>query len=106
MKQREIVIINNEITFKNNNIVLILLTLKKYLHHNSILLFKLENSIFGRRQKSQFLDYTDDLYNLFDSLFNENITNIMLSLSKHISIYLLCSPINILTSFFYLIIFN
>ena len=48
------------------------------MQHNSKLLFKLENSIIGRRQTSPYPDFTDvDLPNLFDSFFNDKITNII-----------------------------
>ena len=70
--------------------------------HNNKLIFNLANSIPGRRQQSSYPDFTDDeLLNLFYSFFNEKITNIISSLPKPISIYLLSSTINTLTSFFY-----
>ena len=57
------------------------------MQHNSKLLFKLENSILGRRQKSPYPDFTDDeLPHLFDSFFNDKINNIISSLPKPISI--------------------
>ena len=73
------------------------------MQHNSKLLFKLANSILGRRQKSPYHNFTDDdLPNLFDSFYNDKITNIISSLPKPISISLLSSTINTLISFFLL----
>ena len=64
-------------------------------------LFKLANSILGRRQKSSYPDFTnDELPNIFDSFFNDKITNIISSLPKSISIALSFSTTNTLTSFF------
>ena len=69
------------------------------MQHNSKLLFKIANSILGRRQKSPYPDFTDDdLPTLFDSFFNDKIINIISSLPKPISISLLST--NIFTSFF------
>ena len=63
-------------------------------------IFKLANSILGRRQKSPYHDFTnDELLNLFDSFFNDKITNIISLLPKPISISLSFSTTNILTSF-------
>ena len=46
------------------------------MQHNSKSLFKLANSILGRRKKSPYSEFTnDELPNLFDSFFNEKITN-------------------------------
>ena len=71
------------------------------MQHSSKLLFKLENSILIRRQTSPYPDFTDDdLPNLFFSFYNDKITNIISSLPKPISIFLLSSTINTLTSFF------
>ena len=67
-------------------------------------LFKLANSILGRRQKSPYPDFTnDELPNLLYSLFmncNDKITNIISSLPKPMSIALSFSTTNTLTSFF------
>ena len=71
------------------------------IQHDSKSLFKLANSILGRRQKSPYPDFTnDELPNLFDSFFNDKITNIISSLPKPISIALSFSTTNTLTSFF------
>ena len=71
-----------------------------YMQHDSKSLFKLANSILGRRQKSPYPDFTnDELPNLFDSFFNDKITNIISSLPKPISIALSFSTTNTLTSF-------
>ena len=56
------------------------------MQHDRTSLFKLANSIIGRRQKSPYPDFTnDELPNLFDSFFNDKITNIISSLPKPIS---------------------
>ena len=48
------------------------------MQHKSKSLFKFANSILGRRQKSPYPDFTnDELPNLFDSFFNDKITNII-----------------------------
>ena len=71
------------------------------MQHDSKSLFKLANSILGRRQKSPYPDFTnDELPNLFDSFFNDKITNIISSLPKPISIAPSFSTTNTLTSFF------
>ena len=58
-------------------------------------------SILGRRKKSPYPDFTnDELPNLFDSFFNDKITNIISSLPKPIYIALSFSTTNTLTSFF------
>ena len=60
------------------------------MQHHSKLLFRLTNSILGRIQKSPYSDFTDDdLLNIFDSFFNDKITNIISKLPKPISISLL-----------------
>ena len=71
------------------------------IQHDSKSLFKLANSILGRRQKSPYLDFTnDELPNLFDSFCNDKSTNIISSLRKPISIALSFYTTNSLTSFF------
>ena len=70
------------------------------MQHDSNSLFKLANSILGRRHKSPYPDFTnDELPTLFDSFFNDKITNIISSLPKPISIAISFSTINTLTSF-------
>ena len=71
------------------------------MQYNSKFLFNLIYSILGRRQKSPYPDFTDhELINLLYYFFNDKISNIISLLPKPISITLISSTNNILTSFF------
>ena len=71
------------------------------MQHDSKSLFKLANSILGRKQKLPYPDFTNyELPNLCDSFFNDKITNIISSLPKPIYIALSFSTTNTLTSFY------
>ena len=76
--------------------------MKTTIQLSSYLNYKSLSDIFFRRFSSINSPYPDALSNLFDSFFNDKITNIMLSLPKPIYIYIALSfsTTNTLTSFF------
>ena len=66
------------------------------MQHNSKPIFKLANSILGRRQKSPYPDFANDVL----PNFSMTKSPIISSLLKPISISILSSTTNTLTSFF------